>query len=84
MVKFAQKIKVFILTAVNEIVVKGNKSKVVHLEIYIDGNHLERFSGDGVIISTPVGSTAYNFPVVEYYISFLKVITTNSPIPNQL
>ncbi|NLK43778.1 MAG: NAD(+)/NADH kinase [Tissierellia bacterium] len=53
--------KSFYLTAVNEIVVKGNKSKVVHLEIYIDGNHLERFSGDGVIISTPVGSTAYNF-----------------------
>ncbi|HEY8362060.1 MAG TPA: NAD(+)/NADH kinase [Tissierellaceae bacterium] len=51
----------FYLTAVNEIVVKGNKSKVIHLEIYIDGNHLERFSGDGVIISTPVGSTAYNF-----------------------
>ncbi len=51
----------FYLTAVNEIVIKGNKSKVIHLEIYIDGNHLERFSGDGVIISTPVGSTAYNF-----------------------
>ncbi len=51
----------FYLTAVNEIVVKGNRSKVTHLEIYIDGNHLERFSGDGVIISTPVGSTAYNF-----------------------
>ena len=55
------KTKCFHLTAVNEIVVKGNRSKVVHLEIYIDGNHLERFSGDGVIISTPVGSTAYNF-----------------------
>lgn len=53
--------KSFYLTSVNEIVVKNLKSKVVHLDIYIDGNHLERFSGDGVIISTPVGSTAYNF-----------------------
>ncbi|WP_313757374.1 NAD(+)/NADH kinase [Tissierella sp.] len=53
--------KTFFLTGVNEIVIKGLKSKVVHLEIFIDGNHLERFSGDGVIISTPVGSTAYNF-----------------------
>lgn len=49
------------LTGVNEIVVKGIKSKVVHLDILIDGNHLEKFSGDGVIISTPAGSTAYNF-----------------------
>lgn len=51
----------FQLFGVNEIVVKGIKSKVVHLEIFIDGNHLENFCGDGMIISTPVGSTAYNF-----------------------
>ena len=51
----------FLLTGVNEIAIKGIKSKVVHLKVYIDGNHLQNFSGDGVIISTPVGSTAYNF-----------------------
>lgn len=51
----------FILTGVNEIAIKGVKSKVVHLKVYIDGNHLQKFSGDGIIISTPVGSTAYNF-----------------------
>lgn len=48
------------LTAVNEIVIKGMQSKVIHLDLFIDGNHLEKFSGDGIIISTPVGSTAYN------------------------
>ena len=53
--------KSYFLTGVNEIVIKGIKSKVVHLEIFIDENHLERFSGDGIIISTPSGSTAYNF-----------------------
>lgn len=53
--------KHFSLTGINEFVVKGVKSKVVHLAMYIDGNHLQRFSGDGVIISTPAGSTAYNF-----------------------
>ncbi len=31
------------------------------MDLSIDGNHLEKFSGDGIIISTPVGSTAYNF-----------------------
>ncbi|MBZ2174114.1 NAD(+)/NADH kinase [Schnuerera sp. xch1] len=51
----------FKLFGVNEIVLKGIKSKVVHLEIFIDDNHLEKFSGDGIIISTPAGSTAYNF-----------------------
>ena len=49
------------LFGVNEIVIKGFQSKVVHLEIFIDGNHLEKFCGDGIIVSTPVGSTAYNF-----------------------
>jgi len=49
------------LIGVNEIVVKGIESKVIHLDISINDNYLERFSGDGVIISTPIGSTAYNF-----------------------
>lgn len=53
--------KDLLLYGVNEIVVKGIKSKVVHLEVFVDGNHLENFCGDGMIVSTPVGSTAYNF-----------------------
>ncbi len=53
--------KCFTLTGINEIVIKGIKSKVVHLTMYINGNHLQKFCGDGIIISTPVGSTAYNF-----------------------
>ncbi len=53
--------KTFFITSVNEIVIKNFNHKVIHLEILIDSNHLERFSGDGVIVSTPVGSTAYNF-----------------------
>ncbi|NLY67561.1 MAG: NAD(+)/NADH kinase [Tissierellia bacterium] len=51
----------FKLLGVNEIVIKGIKSKVVHLEVFINNNHLEKFSGDGIIISTPAGSTGYNF-----------------------
>lgn len=51
----------FKLIGVNEIVIKGIESKVVHLDIFIDDNHLEKFSGDGIIIATPAGSTAYNF-----------------------
>lgn len=53
--------KTYYLTAVNEIVIKGMQSKVIHLDLSIDGNHLEKFSGDGIIVSSPVGSTAHNF-----------------------
>ena len=55
--------KCYYLTGINEIVVKGSKSKVIHRDVSIDGNHLEHFCGDGMIISTPSGSTAYNFSV---------------------
>lgn len=55
------KTKSFLVTGINEIVIKQIKAKVIHLDVFIDGNHLEKFSGDGVIVSTPVGSTAYNF-----------------------
>lgn len=49
------------LVGINEIVIKGIESRVIHLNISIDDTYFERFSGDGVIVSTPMGSTAYNF-----------------------
>ncbi|MDD7765453.1 MAG: NAD(+)/NADH kinase [Peptoniphilaceae bacterium] len=51
---------VFSDKCLNEFVIKSNNSEIIHLEIYIDGNLLETFAGDGLIISTPSGSTAYN------------------------
>ncbi|SDY62347.1 NAD+ kinase [Proteiniborus ethanoligenes] len=48
------------LVGVNEIVIKGIDSKVIHLDVSIEDDLLERFSGDGLIVSTPSGSTAYN------------------------
>ncbi|WP_338115265.1 NAD(+)/NADH kinase [Oceanirhabdus seepicola] len=44
----------------NEVVIRDDNLKVIHIEINIDENSFERFSGDGIIISTPIGSTAYN------------------------
>ncbi len=46
---------------VNEIVIKGDKSTTIHLNISLDENFLERFSGDGILLATPTGSTAYNY-----------------------
>lgn len=51
------------LIGVNEIVIKGIESKVIHMNISIGDSYLQRFSGDGIIVSTPIGSTGYNFSV---------------------
>ncbi|MGC2872887.1 NAD(+)/NADH kinase [Ihubacter sp. rT4E-8] len=45
----------------NEVVIKGNDTYTVHLNISIGGSFIERFSGDGLLIATPAGSTAYNY-----------------------
>jgi len=49
------------LRGLNEIIIKAAGSKTAHLNIYIGENLVETFSGDGVVISTPAGSTAYNY-----------------------
>ncbi len=47
--------------ALNEVIVKGDRSQSVHLNLSIGDSFIERFSGDGLLISTPAGSTAYNY-----------------------
>ena len=42
------------------VVDKGPSPNVVDLNVYIDGNLMTCAKGDGIIISTPTGSTAYN------------------------
>ncbi len=47
--------------AVNDIVVhRAHNPSLIDLAIYLDGNYLNTFSADGVIIATPNGSTAYS------------------------
>ena len=48
------------INSINEVVVKSDRNQIVRLKVYIDGNFIEAYSGDGLIISTPHGSTAYN------------------------
>lgn len=48
-------------TALNDIIVsKGTLSRVVKYELHIDDKFYIDFTGDGLIISTPTGSTAYS------------------------
>ena len=48
--------------AINDIVVsRGTLSRMVEFHVYIDNKLYTTFKGDGLIISTPTGSTAYSF-----------------------
>lgn len=51
----------FELLALNDVVVsRGASSRVVELEVLVNGELLTRYRADGLIISTPTGSTAYS------------------------
>ena len=44
-----------------EIVIKSVCSRTLHLDLRVNENKIQNFSGDGMLISTPIGSTAYNY-----------------------
>jgi len=54
--------------ALNDVVIRGD-NKVIDLMLYGDGQLISHFSGDGAVIATPTGSTAYSMaaggPIVE-------------------
>jgi len=49
------------MTALNEIVIShGAVSRVIELDVRVNGGMLTRYRGDGLIVSSPTGSTAYS------------------------
>ncbi len=47
--------------ALNDIVInRRDSSGLITTKIFINGEHVNTYTGDGVIISTPTGSTGYN------------------------
>ncbi|AYE35651.1 NAD(+)/NADH kinase [Clostridium septicum] len=48
--------------ALNDVVVaRGTLSRMVKFHVFIDGKRYYTFKGDGLIVGTPTGSTAYSF-----------------------
>lgn len=45
----------------NEIMIRGPHTHITHLKVDIDGTTVQDFCGDGILVSTNVGSTAYNY-----------------------
>jgi NAD+ kinase len=63
-------------TALNDIVIgRGMASRLIELDVSVDGDPLTRYRCDGLIVSSPTGSTAYSlaaggavvFPTAEVF-----------------
>ena len=64
--------------SLNDIVVsRKGELHIIHFRVYVNGELLNDYEADGVVISTPTGSTAYNLsaggPIVEPTASLIAI-----------
>ena len=75
-----------IFYSLNEIVVRNKELNTIFLNIFIDDILLEKFIGDGILVSTSVGSTAYNLSFggsIVYNTLHTLEITPIAPLNNK-
>jgi NAD+ kinase len=54
--------RAFSITALNDVVIaRGSLARVCRLDVEIDDSHLATFIADGLVVSSPTGSTGYSF-----------------------
>ncbi|MBI3039625.1 NAD(+)/NADH kinase [bacterium] len=74
--------QVFQRTALNDVVIKNTVAGVISLDVSISGTEVSSFCGDGVIFSSPTGSTAYSLsvggPIVPPWMSILLICPISS------
>lgn len=66
-------------TAINDVVIeRGRTGHLLELEVYVDDQLMTRSRGDGLIFSTPTGSTAYALaaggPIVSPELTLINVV----------
>lgn len=71
-----------LLFGLNDIVIEnGEFPKTIQLVTYVDGGYLNTFNADGLIVSTPTGSTGYSLsvggPIIEPEVDAMIISPVN-------
>lgn len=64
--------------AVNDAVIsRGSLSRIIDLDVYVDEEKISNYRADGLLFSTPTGSTAYALsaggPVIDPYLNLIEL-----------